>query len=155
MSPLQRDRGTLRSAAFSLVEVTLALGIVSFAVLPILGTLSFGLTAIHDAKKDMTHTQVIAQVESTLLQTPFDTMDSFASSGPFFFDQVGRQLDSVTRALYSATVAVTPGSGDTYPGAPSGLSTSAKAVKITVSTVRPGTTHALSSSCASFIIPKS
>lgn len=57
----------------------MAIGIVSFALLSIMGTFSVGLNTIKDAKKDMTHAQIIAQITSDTLQTPFDRI---ASDGP-------------------------------------------------------------------------
>lgn len=163
MNPQQRtSRDTSSRAGFSLVEVTLVIGIVSFAVLSIVGTLSVGLTTIHDAKKDVTHAQIMAQVESTLLQTPFANMATYASASgaALYFDQTGMQLANSSGAVYSVTLATVP---TAYPGVPSTLNAivspatdpSAYSVQITVSTIRPGTTTVLSSSSAVFIVPKS
>lgn len=147
-----------RKAAFSLVEVTLAIGIVSFVVVSILGTFSVGLATIHDAKNDMTHAQIVAQVSSTVLQTPFDQVDAYAGTSPFYFDQTGKQLPSVTGALYSVKLVAVAGGATTYPGASATLSSSAKTVQITVSTVRPGTSTAMTNAPvtrSSLIVPKS
>ena len=51
---------TNRTAAFSMVEVTLALGIVAFALLAIFGLLPVGLTASRNAADD-TRTSMVAQ----------------------------------------------------------------------------------------------
>lgn len=141
--------------AFTLVEVALAIGIVSFALLPILGTLSVGLATIHDAKTDTARTQVIAQISSTVLQTPFERIAAFASNSPFYFDHSGRQLETFQGSLFSASLDPSSGNSTTYPGAPSTLGNSAMKVLITVSTVLPGTTNAVSSSHNVLIVPKS
>ncbi len=155
---LSQTKNNSTKAAFSLVEVTLAIGIVSFVVVSILGTFSVGLTTIHDAKNDMSHAQIVAQISSTVLQTPFDQVDAYASAGPYYYDQTGRQLTSVTGALYSVKLVVVPGGTATYPGAASTLSSSAKTVQITVSTIRPGTSTAMTNAPvtrSSLIVPKS
>lgn len=140
--------------AFSLIEVTLAIGVVSFAVVSILGTLSVGLTTIKDAKKDVTHAQIISQISSSVYQSPFDQLEAFASNGPFFFDQAGRQLDSSNNALYRATLAVSAGTASTYPGAQS-VTNAAKTVSIAITPLLGGATNAGASSRAAFLVPKS
>jgi uncharacterized protein (TIGR02598 family) len=153
--PSLRVRCRARKAAFSLIEVVMAIGVVSFAMLSTLGTFGVGLNMIQDAKSEMTHAQIISQVSSTVLQTPFNNLESYASDGPFYFDETGRQQTLNTGALYTAALVVTPGSSSTFPGASTDLAFSAKRVLITVSTVRPGTTNAISSSRAVLIVPKS
>lgn len=140
-------------AAFSLVEVTMAIGIVSFAILSVLGTMSVGLSTVRDAKKETTSAQIAAQIGSGMSQTPFTNLASFVTGGPYFYDDSGRKLDSVQTASFSAKVEAVPTS---YPGAPSDvLTTSASKWRITVSSLRPGTTNAISSSQFSLLVPKS
>lgn len=140
-------------AAFSLVEVTLAIGIVSFAILSVLGTMSVGLSTVRDAKKDTTSAQIASQIGSGMSQTPFTNLATYATKGPYFFDDSGRKLDSVKSATYSATVKSVESA---YPGAPSDvLTSSASKWLITVSSLRPGTTNAVSSSKFPLLVPKS
>ncbi len=68
-------------AAFSLVEVTLAIGIVSFAILSVLGTMSVGLSTVRDAKKDTTSAQIASQIGSGMSQTPFTNLATYATKG--------------------------------------------------------------------------
>ncbi|MDR0532341.1 MAG: Verru_Chthon cassette protein B [Verrucomicrobiales bacterium] len=132
-----RNRKTSKRA-FSLVEVTLAIGIVSFAILGTLGTFSVGLTTIHDAKNDVAYAQIVSQVSSMVLQTPFDQIQSTNAGDTLYFDQAGKQLDNSSGAVYRAALEVTPGGESAYPGAQPELSSSAKSVQITVSTVNSG-----------------
>lgn len=145
---------TLRDhAAFSLVEVTMAIGIVSFAILSVLGTMSVGLSTVRDAKKDTASAQIAAQIGSGMSQTPFASLAAFAAGGPYFFDDGGKRLDGFQAASFSATVEAV---SSAYPGAPSDvLTTSASKWRITVSSLRPGTTNAISSSRFSLLVPKS
>lgn len=151
--PLSR---LLRPHAFSLVEVTMAIGIVSFALLSILGTFSVGLTTIKDAKKDLTHAQIIAQLTSDTLQTPFEKITPTGDFvGPFFFDQSGRRVTASTGALYQAKLTVTPGGVGTYPGALAGLDRSAKNVKIVVTSLAAEENNKIYTSDAVVLVPKS
>ena len=142
-----------QKAAFTLVEVALALGIVSFAMVSIFGTLSVGLNTIHDAGVDMTSAQIIAQVSSTLQQTPFDQLETYAQNS-LYFDLAGRQLTTVTNALYRVDLAVSLSGASTYPGAPNGLGTSAKSVQISVCPLMAAPQGKVSSK-AVLLVPKS
>lgn len=131
----------------------MAIGIVSFAILSVLGTMSVGLSTVRDAKKETTSAQIASQIGSGMSQTPFANLAKFATNGPYFFDDSGRQLDSVQTAAFSAKVESV---STAYPGAPSDvLTTSASKWRITVSSLRPGTTNAISSSQFSLLVPKS
>lgn len=131
----------------------MAIGIVSFAILSVLGTMSVGLNTVRDAKKETTSAQIAAQIGSGMSQTPFANLATFATRGPYFFDDSGRKLDSLQSASFSAKVEAV---NTTYPGAPSDILTnSASKWRITVSSLRPGTTNAISSSKFSLLVPKS
>ncbi len=119
----------------------MAIGIVSFAILSVLGTMSVGLSTVRDAKKETTSAQIAAQIGSGMSQTPFANLAAFATGGPYFFDDSGRKLDSLQSASFSARVEAV---STAYPGAPSDvLTTSASKWRITVSSLRPGTTNAI------------
>lgn len=145
-----------RSAGFSLVEVTLAIGVVSFAILSVLGSMSVGLSTVRDAKKDTTFAQITNDVGSLLVQTSFTNLTSLASGGPIYFDQAGRQVDTPSTALYSAVISSASAVDPAYPGAPAGLlGTSARKWCITVNSLQPGTTNAISSAKTVLLVPKS
>ncbi len=70
-------RRSKRSAAFSLVEVTLALGICSFCLIALIGLLPSGLSATADANRETTALSVasaiLADLQSTgLVEDPDD-----------------------------------------------------------------------------------
>lgn len=131
----------------------MAIGIVSFAILSVLGTMSVGLNTVRDAKKETTSAQIAAQIGSGMSQTPFTNLAAFANSGPYYYDDSGRKLDSVQTASFSAKI---DEASTAYPGAPSDvLTNSVRKWSITVSSLRPGTTNAISSSKFSLLVPKS
>jgi uncharacterized protein (TIGR02598 family) len=102
--------------AFSLVEVTLALGIVAFGLVSIVGLVPVGLNAAKSAV-DSTKTCLIAQdvstrvVSSITTDTQFGSIQSSGTSlGPWFYDVNGTYLGTVSSgtALYSAQAMIAP-----------------------------------------------
>lgn len=80
-----------RQSAFSLVEVTLAIGIVSFALLAILALVPVGMKSGSEAI-DATHTSLIGQdaqnrVRSTVTNTTFASANDISSA--WFYDRDG------------------------------------------------------------------
>lgn len=67
------------SAGFSLVEVVLSIGVVSFAMLTILGTLPVGIQSVQDSLEQQAKAAISQQIRSVLQQIPFD-----ASQAPDF-----------------------------------------------------------------------
>ncbi len=139
--------------AFSLVEVALALGVVSFAVLSMLGVVSVGLTTVKDATEQTMHAQIIKHVGSTILQTPFDQIKSYTDEAPLYFDQAGREVKTAAESLYQVELEFK--AGGSYPGAPSNLSNSVSTIQIEVATKPGGIKDALSKSSTSLLVPKS
>lgn len=111
-----------RRSAFSLVEVVLALGVVSFAIVAILGILPAGLQTGHSAQ-DETRAAQIAQaiIASIASQAPsqFDNVQvqlndsqnstvplhlSAAETKTLYADNDGRLIPTVTGAAYSVSV---------------------------------------------------
>lgn len=64
------DRTSGRSA-FSLVEVIMAVGIVSFSMLAIIGSLSVGLNSARDSSLSLAATKINQQVRSDIGNLPF------------------------------------------------------------------------------------
>lgn len=97
------------SSAFSLVEITIAMGITTFAVVAILGLLPVGLTSMGASKKEFTVAQIKQGVESDLAITPYGTNPPTS-----YFDCDGVPLPSSVGAYYTVTF---PTSGaPSFPG---------------------------------------
>ena len=75
------------SKGFSLVEVTLAVGIVSFVFLTILGLLPTGLRTFTSAIESSVGGQILQRVINEAQQTDFDTLVSVAPTERYFDDQ--------------------------------------------------------------------
>ena len=108
--------------AFSLVEVVLALGVISFACLTLMGLLTMGLTTIRQSIGTTVQAQIMqslvndAQVQS-YNQGNF-TNSAGASPATYYFDDEGTLLKNNTGWLYEARVT---SSSMTLPGAPAAV----------------------------------
>ena len=147
---------TPRVRAFTLVEITLAMGIISVVIVSMLGTMSVGLSTIKDAADDTMHAQLLARLSATARQTPFPQIEALAAAGPFDFDSSGQPTTLSGNARYRATLQAAAGAQDSYPGAPAGSNPAVKTEKITVATMPPGAReNPAASSHTSILIPHS
>ena len=103
------------TSAFTLVEVVLALGIIAFAFVPIIGLLPVGLNMSHQAIDTTTEAQIAQELSTEVQQTDFSvlinpaTQTNFTSGGaapPSYFDNLGNTT-SQTGAVYEAGLVVT------------------------------------------------
>lgn len=124
-----RSPGSRPRAAFTLVETALALGIVAFALIPLLGLLPIGLQMSHNAS-DLTLSAQIAQRLAGIIQqagySSFQGTDPAVNAGPgdvnYYFDVEGQPLKSTgggvpAGAIYTANIllpsATDPNAGNT------------------------------------------
>ena len=114
------------AAAFSLIEVTLALGLVSIAVLPVMGLLPGGLTTLRQSMNHTVETQIVQAIAAQSVISPFSAL----ATGARYFDDEGFPVSSAAdpRRRYTATVTVNP---PAYPG-----STTAAAIGNSLSNVQ-------------------
>lgn len=61
-----------RKAGFSLVEVVIAIGVVSFAMLAILGSLPVGIQSMQDSMQQQAKATITQQLRADLQQLPFE-----------------------------------------------------------------------------------
>lgn len=87
--------------AFSLVEVTLALGIVSFALISLLGLFSVGMKA----NLDSSHQSVAPEIVQSVLQRlqPVDQPPAIGGTAAMSFNQEGIEE---TGGLYAASAVI-------------------------------------------------
>ncbi len=145
--------GTGRSA-FTLVEVTLAIGIVAVAILSMTALMPVGLRTMKDSADSAVTAQILNKVASMVQTTPFgNDLNTFIAEGPLLFDRAGCDVSSIEKAFFSVTLTT---NATSFPGAPNDLSpVSAQTLEIKISVLKPGTTNAISSSKSAVIIPKS
>ena len=99
----QRSRKTLSGRAFTLVEVVLALGVVSFGIISMLGLLTVGLKTFHDAMSQTTETEIAQQMANQLQLATFSTISSQSASTNYCFTQEG-VLTNAANAVYFAKI---------------------------------------------------
>lgn len=112
-APLRVSRG--KRAGFTLIETALAVGIVAFALIPVVGLLPFGLQASRTAS-DLTITTQIAQRLSGMIQQTDEpsakSQDGSSSlmQNYYYFDGEGQPLGSAQQAngVYAAGIIAGP-----------------------------------------------
>lgn len=94
-----------RKQAFTLIEVTLAMGVASFAILSMLGVMVVGLNTLRDAIDTTVQAQISQQVVGALKQANFSTLSG--GSWQWMFDDRGVVVKNDAAKLYSASAQVT------------------------------------------------
>ena len=106
--------GARSTAAFSLVEMTVAIGIVAFAFLGVFGLIPFGLNTFHQAINFSVGSNIAGKVIREAQQTDFSTLINNnsvtfqQSSTPRFFDEQGNELTTSAKAVYLVNTCITP-----------------------------------------------
>ncbi len=110
------------SRAFTLIETTMAIGIVAFALIGVLGLMPAGMTTFQKAMDTSMSSHIVQQVVTDLQQGDFSTL---AQPHPIqYFDDQGNRLSGTTQdgvpALYYVNTVVQtpsalPGAGDPSP----------------------------------------
>lgn len=101
-----RSAGARRGrVGFSLIEVAISLGVVSFAFVSILSLVPLGMTTFHSAMDISVGTQISQRVVNDLQQTDFGTLIN--STQPVrYFDEQGQEVPSATGAVYQVNTQV-------------------------------------------------
>jgi len=124
---------------FSLVEVTLALGVVSFALLALVGVMPAGLSTMRQAADKLVESQVVRQLGTEALHTPFSELSSRFSGVSTYYDDAGLVLSnaSASGVRYRAEVVLAQ---PAFPGSTSeaNLTNSLWTMRISLATVSSG-----------------
>jgi uncharacterized protein (TIGR02598 family) len=102
--------------AFTLVEVTLALGVASFALVVLFGLLPVGLTMSRGAVDSVVGAQIAQRVINDALQTDFDTLVDGGAATLFrkdvrYFGDQGNELPGPDGAIYHVNTRVAVSTG--------------------------------------------
>lgn len=90
--------------AFSLVEISLALGIIAFAFIALLGLLPIGLQTFRTAIDTGNEARIVQSLFSRMLATEFEKMQALDfenSKEIFYFDEEGMPTDTSLHAVAS------------------------------------------------------
>ncbi len=94
---LRRARFQSSDAAFSLIEVTLAIGIIAFAFVALFGLLPTGLQTFRgsiDATNDTTMLQDMNTMAQVTAWEHIEKLDQSRGGDIFYFDEEGRRTDT-------------------------------------------------------------
>jgi uncharacterized protein (TIGR02598 family) len=100
---------------FSLVEVVLALGVVSIAIVSLLGLLSISTGSSRLSDEDTVIAAIARQVDTELRNSPaspFSPSSGFKSGDIWYFDNEGHRLTTdVVKAIYQCQINLTADPG--------------------------------------------
>jgi uncharacterized protein (TIGR02598 family) len=116
--PRSKRKASSPVRAFTLVEVVLALGVVSFAMISMMGLLTVGLKTFHEAINATTESEITQRLANELALSKYSSL-STSSLSNYYFTQEGIQTNSAN-AIYYATVSApaklnVPGGDPSYP----------------------------------------
>lgn len=89
------------SSGFSLIEIVIALGVISFALVSVIGLLAGGITTWRDSSDDRLAVSMAEQVLAELRSS--SVIEN--STTEFFFDVEGRRLSSSADSHYRVVAA--------------------------------------------------
>ena len=111
--------------AFSLVEVVIALGVTSFAVLALIGTLPTGIKSVQDSSNESARANILQQIRAELQEVNFGSGGGnilSLTSQTNYYDNNGDLTNGVTQPYYIAYFATATTS---VPGSTSSFQTNA------------------------------
>lgn len=85
-------RSVSRRCGFTLVEVTMAIGIFSFGFVAMIGLLPVGLNVSRQAIETTISSQIVQQLTTQALQTDFSLLEKLEEAKPYYFDDQGKEL---------------------------------------------------------------
>jgi uncharacterized protein (TIGR02598 family) len=97
-------RRPVRPAGFSLVEVVMALGIMSFALMGIVGLLPAGLSQFRQAVDVTMKAQISQELTSSVQRTDFADLNEFGSAGSpkiSYYDAEGAELAEANKENFA------------------------------------------------------
>ena len=144
-TPTRARARRFRAVAFSLVEVTLAIGIMGFAFVAIIGLVPVGLGNFRQTKNVSVASDISARILSELQDTPFTQLIGATTAGQSwsltkpdgttlrYFDDQGTETTSTDSAVvYEVNVYVYNAPAFVVPGRPTSLPQNPALTSVTV-----------------------
>jgi uncharacterized protein (TIGR02598 family) len=104
-SDIPASQGPARlSHGFSLIEVTLALGIFAFAMIPIIGLVSSGMKSLRGSMDDAVRGEIVRKVVAEAGRVPYTNLSTAFNNRLFYFDDEGvQQASSNAQTIFVAS----------------------------------------------------
>lgn len=96
------------TAAFTLVEIMIATGLITFSVIAVLGVLPVGLTSLRQSMNQTVEAQIVRSIAAQAVTTSFTNLARTS-----YYEIDGQLLDSSNGAYYTATITTAP---SVFPG---------------------------------------
>jgi uncharacterized protein (TIGR02598 family) len=94
---------------FSLIEVTIALGVFAFAMIPIIGLVSSGMKSLRGSMDDGVRGEIVQKVVAEAGRVPYTNLSTEFNNRLFFFDDEGvQQASSNAQTIFVASNSVAP-----------------------------------------------
>ena len=91
------------SHGFSLIEVTIALGIFAFAMIPIIGLVSSGMKSLRGSMDDAVRGEIVRKVVAEAGRVPYTNLSSFNGTNFYFDDEGVQQASSNAQTIFVAS----------------------------------------------------
>lgn len=143
-SPPGSKKTTARG--FSLVEVAIALGVMSFACSVIVNMLPICLGIFHQATENTVESQIVQSIANDLQNDSFSSINNSAliSSGTnYYYDNEGALLSSSAGNTYQAVVTVKALSSSNSPLSPASSGTAGYNIVVTIQNAGQQSTYDL------------
>ncbi len=95
-----------KRSGFSLVELVLAIGIVSFAFVTLFSMVPIGMSVFRQAMDTTVGSQIVHRVINEAQQTDYPTLIAAPTTERYFDDQ-GNEVQSIADSIYTVDVTVT------------------------------------------------
>lgn len=112
--PMTLSPDTPAKSAFSLVEVTLAVGIIGFGLVIVMALMPVGLSTLREAMDGTTEAQIIRKISGEALLTPFSQLPVKYEDQIRYYDDAG--LEEVTQSSRTRYAVTTKLRDASYPG---------------------------------------
>jgi uncharacterized protein (TIGR02598 family) len=137
---------------FSLIEVTIAMGVVSFALIALFGLLPTGLTTFRSSIDRSVASQIAQNIISQARQTDFSSLSSLATpaGSPKKFTEDGDETTDATKTIYVAKVDVE--TQVTLPAATAVQNTSMAKIRVRVANSPSGSEAVITSNSTTSVV---
>lgn len=89
---------------FSLIEVTIALGVFAFAMIPIIGLVSSGMKSLRGSMDDGVRGEIVRKVVGEATRVPYANLSIAFNNQLFYFDDEGvQQASSNAQTIFVAS----------------------------------------------------
>lgn len=123
------------SRGFSLIEVTIALGIVAFAVVAILGLLPTGLNTLRHSMDETIQAQILQTISGRAVIADFENLQAPQT---WYFDDEGIPVSGAAESYFTVT---TESENPTFPGSTSAPDINSHLMSLRVEISRTGRTN--------------